>query len=280
MYGAPPCPSTTDSATCVIPDCPTPAPTPSPTPHPSPAPTPHPTPEPTPEPLPAPAAPIDTDVTGNADDVSNAGNQSGMWIGVGVGSALAVLALLLIVAACVVHSRGKSASNAPSNAAAIRIRNIANVSAIPPPLGDAHNDSEQAFGGVPLPRYSHGVPNQPRDDRVISAYQQFDGQADTRYGALEVNGPVYDAVEDQRLYQDVPHTGAIDKSAPHTINAARDRSMSGTLFRDASYAQVQQQRQQPQEYGDATDVRSSEIMYGNAPALSEVDDRGYQNGHM
>jgi hypothetical protein len=250
---------------------------------PTPEPTPHPTPEPTPEPSPAPAAPVVTDVTGNADDVSNAGNQSGMWIGVGVGSGLAVLALLLIVAACVVHSRGKSSSKAAA-AAPIRIRNIANVSAIPPPLSSANDDSEQALSGVPLPRYSNGVggPNQLRDDRVISAYQQFDGQANTQYGALEVNGPIYDAVEDQRPYQDVPHSGAIDKSAAHTINAARDRSMSGTVFRDASYVQIQQQQQQQQqqEYGDATDVRGSDVLYGNAPALSEVDDRGYQNGHM
>lgn len=35
-----------------------------------------------------------------------------------------------------------------------------------------------------------------------------------------------------------------------------------------------------QNYADAMDVRKSEIVYGTPPALSEVDNRGYQNSQM
>jgi hypothetical protein len=252
-----------------VPKCPTAAPTPVPTPAPTPVPTPAPTPEPTPEPTPAPAEPVVTDTDNAAPDLGDTSNDSGLWIGVGIGSALGALALLLIVAACVVQSRGKRSQPPPPPAAEIRVRNLA--AAMPPPIDSGGG------GEVPLPRYSHGVANQgiAADNRVISSYQQFDN-SHGQYHPLEVNtGPVYDAVEDQQ-YQDVPQTGAIDKSVNHTINAARDRSFSGTLFRDASHAQNIAQL----NYADAMDVRKSEIVYGTAPALSEVDNRGYQNGQM
>jgi hypothetical protein len=240
------------------------------------APTPAPT--PTPEPTPAPAEPVVTETDNAAPDLSNMTDDSGLWIGVGIGCTLGALALLLIIAACVVQSRGKRSATQSDPPGAIRVRNIA--STLPPPLDSGgepplprySNGVADGGGEPPMPRYSNGVANQglAGDNRVISSYQQFDNSS-RPYQPLEVNtGPIYDAVDDQ--YQDVPQSGAIDRSI-NTISAARDRSFSGTLFRDAPMLQ-------PPNYGDATDVRKSEIVYGTAPALSEVDHRGYQNGQM
>lgn len=142
-------------------------------------------------------------------------SDSGLWIGVGVGVGLGALALAFLVAACVIRRR--AAQSPPP----IRVHNRA--SSLPPPLAP-----------------------QPLDDRVVASYFVRPVPPGEQYVDVSV------ADDDQRSYQQVPSTQEIDKNT--MMSAARERTVTGTMFRDAdAHSQYGRLQEAPIEYSAAPD---------------------------
>lgn len=184
MFGGAACPELSESSTCDVPACPTPMPTPRPS-----APTLFPTPMPTtvattttdePEsetPAP-PAAPggEEPPSTGAPAGAPAVDGDRGMWIGVGVGSGLAAVALAFLVAACIIRRRNSERSKASPP---IHVRNRAVQ--LPPPL-------EPTAALDILPRYSQ--PGVVIDEREVRSYVVAPAPAPPLYGEVPATGMI------------------------------------------------------------------------------------------